>query len=59
MFSGMNIDQLNEQFLNYQLISEADIPKEVKEQANFAGHDSYRIDVLGGFTWYKNQVQIH
>ena len=55
----MNIDQLNEQFLNYQLISEADIPKEVKEQANFAEHDSYRIDVLGGFTWYKNQVQIH
>jgi len=39
MFSGMNIDQLNKQFLNYQLFSEVDISKEVKEQANFGEED--------------------
>ena len=48
IFSGMNIDQLNEQFLNYQLISEADIPKEVKEQANLDEDDPYHIDILWG-----------
>jgi len=51
MFSGVSIDQLNVQFLNYQLFSEADISKEVKEQANLklSEEDPYRIDVLWGF----------
>ena len=56
MFTGMNIDQLNKQFLNYQLISEADIPKEVKEQANLAEDDPYHINSVGIFTWFEKPV---
>ena len=49
IFPGINIDQLNEQFLNYQLCSEAEIPKEVKANINLSEEDPYRVDVLWGF----------
>ena len=41
----MNIDQLNEKLLNYQLIYVVGIPKEVKEQANLAEDDPYCTDL--------------
>ena len=60
ILSGINMDQLNEQFLNYQLLAEADIPKEVKERTGLSEEDYYRIDVLWGFyVVSKNQVQIY
>ena len=46
IFPGVHLDQLQEQFLNYQLLSEADIPKEAK--ANIEEHP-YRVDILWGF----------
>ena len=59
MFPGINIDQLNEQFLNYQLCSEAEIPKEVKANINLSEEDPYCVDVLWGFLCgVKNLVQV-
>ena len=49
IFSGMNIDELNEQFLDYQLLPDDAIPKEVKECVNLSEEDPHRIDVLWGF----------
>ena len=49
IFSGIKIDELNEQFLNYQLLPDNAIPKEVKECVNLSEEDPHRIDVLWGF----------
>ncbi|CAB4032496.1 PREDICTED: uncharacterized protein LOC106702191 [Paramuricea clavata] len=46
----MDLESLNEQFLNYQLLLEEDIPAEVKEVAKCAEDDPhYRIDILWGY----------
>ena len=45
----MKIDELNEQFLNYQLLPDNAIPKEVKDCVNLSKEDPHRIDVLWGF----------
>ena len=49
LFPDMNVDKLNEQFLNYQLFPEDEIPKEVKESLGLEDEDPYRVDVLWGF----------
>ena len=43
------MDELNEQFLNYQLLSDEQISKEVKEGIGLEDDDPHRIDVLWGF----------
>ena len=43
------MDQLNEQFLNYQLLSADDIPSEVKETAGLDEDDRHGVDVLWGY----------
>jgi len=49
-FPGMNLDQLQEKFLNYQLLSEAEIPKEAKANISDVSEEHpYRIDILWGF----------
>ena len=49
IFPEMNMDQLNEQFLNYQLLSAEDIPKSVKDSAGLNESDPHQVDVLWGF----------
>ena len=49
IFPGVHLDQLQEQFLNYQLLSEADIPKEAKANIDLSEEHPYRVDVLWGF----------
>ncbi|CAB4036850.1 PREDICTED: uncharacterized protein LOC107326933 [Paramuricea clavata] len=50
IFPDMDLESLNEQFLNYQLLLEEDIPAEVKEVAKCAEDDPhYRVDILWGY----------
>ena len=49
IFTGMNMDKLEEQFLNYQLLTDEEIPKDVKEKAGRDESDYYRIDDLWGY----------
>ena len=49
IFPGVHLDQLQEQFLNYQLLSEADIPKEAKANIDLSEEHLYGVDVLWGF----------
>lgn len=46
IFSGMDKERLNEQFLSYQLLRDEDIPEAVKE---ITSDDLYRVDALWGF----------
>lgn len=48
IFSGIDMDRLNEEFLNYQMLSSDAIPKSVKESVNLEEKDPHRIDVLWG-----------
>ena len=43
IFPEMNIDQLNEQFFNYQLLAAEDIPAAVKESAGLE-EDLHQVD---------------
>ena len=43
----MNMDRLNEQFLNYQLLKGDDIPITVKESVGLWLDDPHQVDVLG------------
>ena len=45
----VSIDLLNEQFFNYQLIEDKDIPVFVKECAGLAEEDPHRVDILWGY----------
>ena len=47
--SERSMDQLNEQFLAYQLLSEEDIPSKVKGSAGLSANDPHRVDVLWGY----------
>jgi len=47
-FPRINLDQLQEQFLNYQLLSEAEIPKEAKANIDVSEEHPYHIDILWG-----------
>lgn len=38
-FEGVDIDRLNEEFINYQLPSSTDIPNTIKENANLREED--------------------
>lgn len=50
IFSDTSIDKLNEQFLNYQLLTEEYIPKDIKERMGLSEENPHgRIDVLWGF----------
>lgn len=49
ILQGINIDVLNEQFLNYQLIEEKDITTYVKESAGLTEEEPYRVDILWGY----------
>ena len=47
--SEVDMDQLNEEFLNYQMLSSTAIPESVKESVNLQDEDPYRVDVLWGY----------
>ena len=49
IFPEINMDQLNEQFLNYQLLSAEDIPTSVKDSVGLSANDPHHIDVLWGY----------
>ena len=49
IFPDMNIDHLNEQFVNYQLLAAEDIPSVVKESIGLEEKDPYPVDVLWGY----------
>ena len=49
IFPEMNMDRLNEQFLNYELLSAEDIPTTVKENAGLSANDSHQVDILWGY----------
>ena len=43
------INRLNEEFINYQLLSLSNIPLTIKESANFSEEDPHRVDMLWGY----------
>ena len=47
IFQSVDMDKLNEQFLNYQLLMPGDIPAFIREKAE--ENDHYRIDDLWGY----------
>ena len=49
IFPDMNMDRLNEQFLNYQLLPTKNIPTIVKESAGLSANDPHRVDILWGY----------
>ena len=49
IFASIDIDRLNEEFINYQLLSPSDIPSTIKESANFSEEDPHRVDILWGY----------
>ena len=48
IFSGMDVDQFSEEFLNYQLLSSDAIPNSVKQSADLEDKDPHQVDVLWG-----------
>ena len=46
---NINIDKLNEEFIDYQLLSSNDIPSSIKKSANLCEEDPHRIDILWGY----------
>ena len=52
LFSGMDMDKLNEQYLSYQTLVAEDIPVSVKECAGLEPQDPYRVDLL--WTYLKD-----
>ena len=49
IFASIDIDRLNEEFINYQLLSPSDIPSTIKESANLSEEDPHRVDILWGY----------
>lgn len=49
LLPDMNIDCLNDQFVNYQLLAAEEIPSVIKESAGLAEEDPHRVDVLWGY----------
>ena len=49
IFTDVKIDRLEEQFVNYQLLADSDIPIEVKQKAGLEESDNYCIDDLWGY----------
>lgn len=50
VFSDIDLQRLNEQFLNYQLLLKEDIPTEVKKLAKDVEDDPYyHVDILWGY----------
>ena len=47
-FDGINMDHLNEQFLNYQLLLKEDVPSEL-ETTNSGGDTFYHVDKVWGY----------
>ena len=45
----MDMDRLNEQFLDYQLLSADDIPPVAKETAGLNEDDPHQVDILCGY----------
>ena len=48
-FEDVNMDKLNEEFIDYQMLSSNDIPASIKESANLREEDPHRIDILWGY----------
>ena len=51
-FPHMDLDWLNEQFLDYQLLSADEIPPAVKRTAGLSEVDPHRVDVSRGYLRY-------
>ena len=49
LFEDANIDKLNEEFIDYQMLSSNDIPTSIKESASLSEEDPHRIDILWGY----------
>ena len=49
LLSGINIDMLSEQFSDYQLLPDDEIPDSVKEDAGVEKERPHRVDVLWGY----------
>lgn len=49
IFSEIDMDQLSEEFLSYQMLSSEAIPKSVKESVNLDDKDPHCVDVLWGY----------
>ena len=45
----MDMERLNEEFLNYQLLPAKDIPSSVKKSANLTDEDPHCTDILWGY----------
>ena len=49
ILSEIDMDQLSEEFLSYQVLPSDAIPKSVKESVNLEDNDPHRVDVLWGY----------
>ena len=49
IFASIDIDRLNDKFINYQPLSPSDIPSTIKESANLREEDPHRVDILWGY----------
>ena len=49
LFNGIDMDQLQVLFLNYQLLIDEEIPKECKGKGQFAVTRSFRVYHLWGY----------
>ena len=49
LLPDMNIDRLNDQFVNYQLLAAEDIPSVIKGSAGLEEEDPYQVDILWGY----------
>ena len=49
LFPHMDVNRLNEQFLNYQLLSADKIPLPVKQTTGLSEEDPHHVDILWGY----------
>ena len=49
LLGSVNLDKLNEEFINYQMLSSSDIPTTIKQSSNLREEDPHRVDVLWGY----------
>ena len=52
LFTDLDMDKLNDQYLSYRFSVEEDIPNSVKESAGLDAEHPYRVDVL--WLYHKN-----
>lgn len=49
LFTNLNMDKLNDQFLAYQLLTDEDIPQSLKELSCRSADGCHQIDILWGY----------